>query len=476
MSNYEMVIGIEVHARISTKSKMFCGCSNDFFGKAPNSTVCPICMGFPGVLPVLNKEALEKGIKAALALHCSIPEKSLFDRKNYFYPDLPKAYQISQWDNPVSIKGYLDVLVNGEKKRIGITRLHLEEDAGKLTHVAGGTWCDYNRSGTPLMEIVSEPDIRSADEAVAYAEELQKILRYVGSADCDMEKGGMRFDLNISLREKGTEKFGTKVEVKNLNSFRSLEKAIHFEFERQENLISKNEKIIQETRGFDDVKSITVSQRTKEEANDYRYFPEPDLPPIYTEKDYVENLKKQLPELPTDRKERFMKDYSMSEVDARILTDNSDLADFYEKVTKLSKDAKRSCSYITTNMLALMKVQNIGDIKLIKISVQNLADLIKKISSGEINNNIGKQIFEIMFNEGKNVDQIIKEKGLIDNSSDDNLEKWVKEVISENPGPVAQYKSGKISVIAFFIGKIMAKSQGKANPGKVKEVLERMMN
>lgn len=475
MSNYEMVIGLEVHARIATKSKMFCGCSNDFFGKAPNSTVCPICMGFPGMLPVLNAEALEKGIKAALALHCSIPQKSIFDRKNYFYPDLPKAYQISQYDNPVSLSGYLDIEPKDGHKRIGITRLHLEEDAGKLTHVSGGTLCDYNRSGTPLMEIVSEPDMRSAEEASLYAQELQKILRYVGSADCDMEKGGMRFDANVSVRKKGDDKLGTRAEVKNLNSFRSLEKAIEYEFERQVALVEKGERIVQETRGFDDAKQITVSQRSKEEANDYRYFPEPDLPPIVLEEAYVENLKLSIPELPSERKERFVSQYGLTAYDAKILTDNSALADFFENVAKMSGDSKRSCAYITSNLLGLMKVDGVEDFHLPKVTAENLAGLVKMISENKITNNIGKQVFEFMYNEGKSAEEVIQEKGFADSGSSDDLEKWIKEVIAENPGPVEQYKSGKTSVIAFFIGKVMAKSQGKANPAKVKEVAEGLL-
>ena len=430
------------------------------------------------MLPVLNEEALIKGIKAALALNCEIPAKSKFDRKNYFYPDLPKAFQISQYDEPVSKNGYVDIDVDGEKKRIGITRLHLEEDAGKLTHTASGTLCDFNRCGTPLMEVVSEPDIRSAKEASLYAQELQKILRYVGAAECDMEKGGMRFDANVSIRKQGETKLGTRAEVKNLNSFRSLEKAIEYEFKRQIEVLESGGKVIQETRGFDDVKQITISQRTKEEANDYRYFPEPDLPPIYTEKDFVEKLRLELPELPSLRKIRFLKEYGISENDARILTDDPFLANFYEKVVKISGDPKRSCSYITTNLIGLMKAEDETnlDFRNLKISVENLADLVSRISKGEITNNIGKQVFEIMYQEGKNAEQVIKEQGFADSDNEADLEIWCKEVISQNPGPLAQYKSGKESIIGFFVGQVMQKSKGKANPSKVKEKLLKLLN
>ncbi len=475
MSNYELVIGIEVHARISTKSKMFCSCSNDFFGKAPNSHVCEICMGFPGTLPVLNKKALENGVKAALALNCTIPQRSVFDRKNYFYPDLPKAYQISQYDNPISQNGYIDIEVDGQKIRIGITRLHLEEDAGKLTHVSSGTLCDFNRCGTPLMEIVSEPDIRSKEQASAYAEELQRILRYVGAADCDMEKGGMRFDANISLRPIGRQEFGTKVEIKNLNSFRSLEKAIEYEFQRQSELLDKGEKIVQETRGFDDARQITVSQRTKEEANDYRYFPEPDLPTLDIEADYVAKLRSMLPELPFYRKERFVKEYALHEDDARVLIADPMLADYFETVVKLSSDPKRSAAYITTHLIGLMKAENVNDFSNIKISAENLAELIIMISKGDVTNNIGKQVVEIMYNESKDAKTVIAEKGFADSGSDTDLENWAREAIDQNPGPFAQYKAGKESVIGFFLGQVMQKSKGKADPNKVKEVLERML-
>ncbi|MBU1019311.1 Asp-tRNA(Asn)/Glu-tRNA(Gln) amidotransferase subunit GatB, partial [Patescibacteria group bacterium] len=321
MTNYEPVIGLEIHAQVNTKTKMFCGCDNDSFQKEPNTNVCPICMGFPGTLPAVNREAYKKGIRAARALNCKIPKFSKFDRKNYFYPDLPKGYQISQFDKPVSENGYVEFEVDGSVKKVGITRLHLEDDAGKLTHTSSGSLCDYNRSGTPLMEIVSEPEIYSTQEASAYARELQKVLRYVGSSDCDMEKGMMRFDVNISIRKKGEKELGTKVEVKNLNSFRSMERTLDYEFKRQVQALENSEEIHQETRGWDKKNEVTVSQRSKEEAQDYRYFPEPDLPPMT-----ASESEEELPELPFARQKRFQEEFNLKDEDAKLLTETPDLA------------------------------------------------------------------------------------------------------------------------------------------------------
>ncbi|PJC36537.1 Asp-tRNA(Asn)/Glu-tRNA(Gln) amidotransferase GatCAB subunit B [Candidatus Peregrinibacteria bacterium CG_4_9_14_0_2_um_filter_53_11] len=469
---YEVVIGLEIHAQISSKTKMFCSCSTDSFGKPPNSNVCPICMGFPGMLPATNKECVEKGIRAALALNCEIPSFSKFDRKNYFYPDLPKGYQISQFDQAVSGKGFIEVEGG---RRIGITRLHLEDDAGKLTHTSRGTLCDYNRSGAPLMEIVSEPDMRSVAEASAYAQEVRRILRYVGSSDCDMEKGMMRFDLNVSLRPVGQDEFGTKVEVKNLNSFRSLERALEYEIRRQEEMLENGQKIAQETRGWDDDKAETVSQRGKEQAHDYRYFPEPDLPPVEVEESRVLEYKKELPELPRLRRARFVSEYGLSEHDALFLAEEPERADYFEEVIRVSGDMKKAASFVTTILFGALK-RDQRSLSESPISARQLGTLVKRIVEGKLSTNQAKgEVFEAMYSTGKDPDAVIDELGLSVVSDAGAIDELCKKVIEAHPGPVADVQGGKEQAIGFLVGQVMKESRGTAQPPVVQERLRALL-
>jgi aspartyl-tRNA(Asn)/glutamyl-tRNA(Gln) amidotransferase subunit B len=389
---YEPVIGLEIHCRMSTKTKMFCRCSNIIFNEPPNSHVCPICMGFPGMLPLINEEAVKKAIKGALALGCSIPPFSKMDRKSYFYPDLPKGYQISQYDLPLSGKGKVTItLSDGFTKDIGITRLHIEDDAGKLTHRDGSTLVDFNRSGTPLMEIVSEPDIRSVEEASAYARQLQKVMRYVDASDADMEKGQMRFDINVSIRPKGKKKLGTKSEVKNLNSFRSLEKSIAYEIKRQIEVLEGGGKVVQETRGWDDNKEITVEQRTKEEAADYRYFPEPDIPPIVVTKEMIEEIKKEIPELHNAKADRYQSELKLSAQDANQLVGDANLAEYFEKALAVSNEPKKTANWLLSELMGLLKADGLT-IQASKLSAENLGKLVRLIESGAISNKIAKDM------------------------------------------------------------------------------------
>lgn len=475
-STFEPVIGLEIHAHVNTNTKMFCSCSNDSFGLQPNKNVCPICMGFPGMLPVINREVVKKGLAAALALRCGIPEFSKFDRKNYFYPDLPKGFQISQYDKPISQNGHVDILVNGEKKRIRINRLHLEDDAGKLVHENGGTLCDYNRSGSPLMEIVSEPDLRSAEEASAYAQEIRRILRYVGSSKCDMEKGMMRFDINVSLKKKGQKEFGVKAEVKNLNSFKALESALAYEILRQEEVLNEGGKITQETRGWDDAKGETVSQRSKEEAHDYRYFSEPDLPPMTFEKAEIEKLKAQVKELPLDRKLRFMEKFGLSDEDAGILIEEKEMADYFEIVVEVSNDAPKAVSFMNTILLKHLKSDKVG-LAQCKIKPQQLGKLIKLVNDGIVSNNMAKaDIFEGMYASGKYPEKIVEEKGLKLVSDTGAIEAICKKVLDENPGPVADFKGGKQQAFGFLVGQAMKASRGQGNPKIINEILRKLLS
>lgn len=476
MSNLQPVIGIEIHAHIATKTKMFCSCSNDSFGAEPNSNVCPICMGFPGMLPVINKEAVKKGIIAALALKCEIPHCAKFDRKNYFYPDLPKGFQISQYDKPISKNGQVEIMVNGKRKKIRITRLHLEDDAGKLIHTASGTLCDYNRSGCPLMEIVSEPDINSAEEAAVYAQEIRRILRYTGASDCDMEKGMMRFDINVSVRKKGEEKFGVKTEVKNLNSFKALQAALEYEIERQTGALAAGERIVQETRGWDDAKGETVSQRSKEEAHDYRYFPEPDLPPLEQGPHEVEALRSQTAELPLARKTRFVDGFGLSEEDAAILTEDRQMADYFEAVVNRCKDPQKAVSFVNTILLKHLHSEGLM-IADAKIKPEHLARLIGLINNSVISNNMAKtEIFEEMYKTGKDPEKIMEEKGLKLVNDSGELETLCKKVIAENHGPAADYKGGKTNAFGFLVGQAMQQSKGRANPKTVNEILRKLLD
>ncbi|MBN2087671.1 Asp-tRNA(Asn)/Glu-tRNA(Gln) amidotransferase subunit GatB [Candidatus Peregrinibacteria bacterium] len=472
---YEAVVGLEIHCRISSKTKMFCRCSNDIFNEKPNTHICPICTGFPGMLPLMNKEALEKGVRGALALGCNIPEYSKMDRKSYFYPDLPLGYQISQYDLPVSEKGNITIKKeDGTTKDIGVTRLHLENDAGKLTHTAGGSLVDFNRAGTPLVEIVSEPDMRTREEVSLYARQIQKIMRYVGTSDADMEKGQMRFDLNISLRPKGQEEFGIRSEVKNLNSFRSLEKAFDYEFQRQSEILDGGGKVVQETRGWDDNKEITTSQRSKEEAADYRYFPEPDIPPIIITKEMIEEIKKGIPELPEAKVQKYI-EMGLSEIDANNIAADSHLAEYFEKAFGISGDAKKTSNWLLSELLGLIKADGLS-ISDSKLAAENLGKLVKLIVEGAINGKIAKDIFGEIYSNNLDPEKYVEEKGLKVMEDTGELERICQEVIDRNPAIVADYKGGKEKAIGGLVGQIMGATKGSANPKSVNEILRKLLS
>lgn len=475
MASYESVIGLEVHVQIGTQTKLFCSCSTAVFGLPPNTSVCPVCMGFPGMLPVLNKNAVEKGIQAALALNCSIPSFSKFDRKNYFYPDLPKGFQISQYDQPVAVNGSLKMTVQGVERTITIHRLHLEDDAGKLSHAPHGTWCDYNRSGIPLMEIVSAPDLRSAEEASLYAKEIQKTVRAVHASEADMEKGMMRFDINISLRKKGAKQLGTKVEIKNVNSFRALERAIAYEIKRQSALLDNGEKVAQETRGWNDDQGISESQRSKEEAHDYRYFPEPDLPPLELEASFVEKLRAGLPELPQVLRARFVKDYALPEADAQQLSDDTHLGRYFEEAIKISQDPKRTASFVLTIIVQYLN-EKLIDIREFLLSSETVGILLLRVKEGKISFNQAKgELFTALLETGKDVDALINQLGITQVTDTSAIEKMCMDAIVANPSVVADYKAGKTRAMGFLVGQIMKISKGKANPAIVTPVLEKLL-
>lgn len=473
--DYEAVIGLEVHAQLKTASKLFCSCSTQF-GSAPNSQVCPVCSGMPGILPVLNKKAIDYAIKMALAVNCQINPSNRFARKNYFYPDLPKAYQISQYAQPLAEFGYLDISANGESKRIGITRIHMEEDAGKLMH-EGGTksQVDFNRCGVPLIEIVSEPDIRSSEEAKEYMTALRDILDYLEICDCNMEEGSLRCDANISLRPKGQEKFGTKTELKNMNSFRFLQKALEYEIERQTHILDEGGTIIQETRLWDEGKGITLSMRTKEEAHDYRYFPEPDLVPVEVDDKWIEQLKSELPELPEARRSRFSSQYSIPEYDAKMLTGSKAVANYYEQCVKLYDDPKTVSNWILGELFRVLKEEKIA-IDQCRITPKHLTGLLKEIRQGTISGKIAKTVFEEMAQTGKDPKIIISEKGLQQIADPAAVEEMIDKVFQEHPGPVADYRGGKQKSFGFLVGQVMKASRGKANPQLVNELLKKKLS
>ncbi len=472
----EAVIGLEIHAQMSTKTKMFCGCDNDSFDKEPNINTCPICMGYPGQLPLVNEEAVYKGVRAALALGCKINNVSKFDRKNYFYPDNPKGFQISQFDEPVSENGAIEIEVNGEMKRVGITRLHLEDDAGKLTHVRNGSLVDFNRSGTPLMEIVSDPDMRSADEASAYAREVQKIVRYVGSSDADMEKGMMRFDASVSIRPKGETKLYPRAEIKNLNSFRALESAIKFEIERQKELWEEGKPLENPiTVGWSDEKGQTYFMREKEESDDYRYFPEPDIPPLHIDAAMVEKFRAELPEMPDVKKKRYLSEFGLIEDDARILSEDPKLAAYFEEVVEKSGDAKKAVSFINTILMKYLKEELIG-VDEQKVTAEMMAELIKLVNDGEISYNAAKgEVFEEMYASGRSPKEIVEMKGLKQVTDTSAIEEICKRVIAANPGPVEDLKNGKEKAIGFLVGMVMKESKGQAAPQMVNEILRKLI-
>ncbi|MDS1028972.1 Asp-tRNA(Asn)/Glu-tRNA(Gln) amidotransferase subunit GatB [Bacillota bacterium LX-D] len=480
-AEYEAVIGLEVHVELKTKSKIFCGCTTEFGGE-PNTHVCPVCLGLPGVLPVLNKKVVDYAIKAGLALNCQIASFSKFDRKNYYYPDLPKNFQTSQYDLPIAEHGFLDIEVDGVEKRIGITRIHMEEDAGKLMHSgetivsSTSSLVDYNRTGVPLIEIVSEPDMRSAEEARAYLEKLKAIIEYTEVSDCKMEEGSLRCDANISVRPKGTEKFGTKVEIKNMNSFRALQRAVEYEIERQIDLNEDGGKVIQETRSWDDTKGVTVSMRSKEEANDYRYFPEPDLVPLVIDKEWVDSIKETMPELPDARKKRLVEEIGLSSYDASVITSSKDLAEFFDRTMEHYQDAKIVANWLMGELLRLLNAKG-QTIKESPITPQALAELLILQDKGTISGKIAKQVFEEMFNTGQSAENIVKEKGLVQISDEGAIGAIVEKVIANNPQSVEDFKNGKKQAIGFLVGQVMKETKGKANPALVNKLLnEKLQN
>lgn len=472
---YEVVIGLEVHAQLKTKSKIFAPDGTEF-GKEPNSQISPITLGMPGVLPVLNKEVVNMAILTGLALGSTIPNRCKFDRKQYFYPDLPKGYQISQYDEPICVGGHLEI----EGKKIGITRAHLEEDAGKLVHagaagIAGSNYSlvDLNRAGTPLLEIVSEPDMRSSDEAKAYVEKLRNILRYIGVCDGNLEEGSMRCDANISVMPKGSKEFGTRAEIKNVNSFKALQRAIEFEIERQIDIVEEGGKVVQETRLWDDNSGETRSMRGKEDAHDYRYFPEPDLMPLEISREWVEEIRAKMPELPHARRQRYM-DLGLSEYDADIIIDQMELAFFFDEVIKLGANVKTSINFIMGEIAAYLKEEKLS-ITETKLTPANLAELVNLIEKKTISNNIGKQIIFTMLKEGTNASEIVEKQGLSQISDEGAIKEIVQKVVDSNPEQVAAYKGGKVQLLGFFVGQIMKETKGRANPQTVNELLKELL-
>ena len=480
---YEAIIGMEVHAQLLTKSKMFCRCSADYVAADPNTHVCPVCLGMPGVLPVINQKAVEYTVMTALALNCRIPGFSKFDRKNYFYPDLPKGYQISQYDLPLSRDGWLEIEVDGQTRRIGIERVHLEEDTAKLVHVDDHSLIDFNRAGVPLMEIVSRPDIRTPEEARQYLTKLRTILRYLGVNSGNMEEGAMRCEANISVRPKGATEFGTKVEVKNLNSFHSVKLALEYEIERQTRILEAGGHIEQVTMGWDEARGVTVVQRTKEYAHDYRYFPEPDLPPLVLSREWVEGVRARLPELPDAKRARFMEQYGLSRYDASVLTVERPVADYFEACVHAlppslrgkEEAAKTVANWITGELFRLLKAADI-EIEAIKVTPKALAELLDLVEKGTISISMAKEVFGEMFQTGRSPSQIVQEKGLVQISDVEELSRIVEQVIEENPGPVAEYLGGKEPVLRFLVGQVMKATRGKANPHLVNELLKQKLS
>ena len=473
---YEAVIGLEVHAQLQTNTKIFCGCETKF-GEDANTRTCPVCIGMPGVLPVLNKKAVEFIVKTGLATHCTISSYSRFARKNYFYPDLPKGYQISQYELPVCERGYVEIVVDGKIKRIGLTRIHLEEDAGKNLHQpeGGASLVDLNRAGTPLMEIVSEPDIRTPEEASEYLKKLRAILRYIEVSDADMEKGNFRCDANVSIRPVGAKEFGTRAEVKNVNSFKFVQKALEYEIKRQAQVLDDGGKVIQETRLFDSTKGVTFSMRSKEEAHDYRYFPEPDLVPIVVSRETVETIGKTIPELPDARRERFAKDYGLPEYDADMLTQSRAMAAYFEETAKLSGQPKVASNWIMGELMRLLNAEA-REIEDCPIKPDRLARMIKMIDDGVISTKIAKTVFEEMYKTGKDAEMVVKEQGLVQVSDAGAIETIIDEVIKANPAQAADYKAGKEKLFGFFVGQVMKASKGKANPELVNQLLKKKLN
>ncbi|MFA5352667.1 MAG: Asp-tRNA(Asn)/Glu-tRNA(Gln) amidotransferase subunit GatB [Thermodesulfovibrionales bacterium] len=472
---YEVVIGLEVHAQMATDTKIFCGCSTKF-GSGPNSQTCPVCIGMPGVLPVLNRKAVEFAIRTGIATNCTISPYSRFARKNYFYPDLPKGYQVSQYELPICEHGSIEIVVDGETKTIGITRIHMEEDAGKNIHEGSGSYSfvDLNRTGVPLMEIVSEPDLRSPQEAAAYMKKLRTILRYLGVCDGNMDQGSLRCDANVSIRPVGQKEFGTRTELKNINSFRFVEKALEYEIKRQIKVTEEGGRVIQETRLWDSAANVTQSMRSKEEAHDYRYFPEPDLVPIVTPKEWIDEIRSSLPELPDDKRHRFISDYGLPEYDADLLTSERSTADWYEEAVKAGGQPKAVSNWMMGELMRLLNEEN-RSIEDCLVKPGLLADMLKLMDSGTISGKIAKTVFEEMYRSGKDASVIVKEKGLVQISDTGALETAIDEVIAANPSETERFRGGDEKLMGFFVGQVMKATKGKANPGMVNELLKKKL-
>ena len=478
LAKYEPVIGLEVHVQLLTKTKIFCACSTRF-GDAPNANTCPVCLGLPGTLPVLNKRVIEMAARASLALHCTVHEHSRFARKNYFYPDLPKGYQISQYELPLATGGWVEIELEGKKKRIGITRLHVEEDAAKNLHEgfsqsATKAYIDYNRCGSPLAEIVSEPDLRTPEEAYAYLTTLRQILLYTGVSDCNMEQGSLRCDANVSVRLRGTEPFGTKVEVKNLNSFKFLQKALEYEIERHIGVIESGGRIQQETRLWNQAEGHTVSMRSKEKAHDYRYFPEPDLLPVHVSAAWREEIRRTLPELPEAKRKRFESSYGITPYDAEVLTSSQARADYFEAVTKAGATGKNAANWMQTELLRRLNDSG-KEIEASPVVPAALADLVKLVESGQITAAIGKKVFATMFESGRAAADIVAAEGLAQISDTSAIEQAAREVIEKSPDNVAKFRSGNEGVFKFFVGQVMRATRGQANPQAVNDIVRKLL-
>jgi len=473
---YEAVIGLEVHAQLKTKSKIFCFCSTQF-GSKPNQNTCPICLGMPGVLPILNREVVAFTIKMGLATNCSIASFCRFARKNYFYPDLPKGYQISQYELPLCQKGNVTINLNGNTKKIGITRIHMEEDAGKLIHGENlgqpdSSYVDFNRTSLPLIEIVSEPDIRSSEEAREYLLKLKATLEYLNICDCNMEEGSLRCDANISLRPEGEEKLGTKTELKNMNSFRNVQRAIEYEIKRQTHILDNDEKVIQQTRLWDTGKNETILMRTKEEAHDYRYFPDPDLVPIVVNDEWIEKIRKDLPELPDEKRKRFVKQYRIPEYDAGVLTSSRPLADYYEQCVEMFPQPKTTSNWIMGDILRALKTDD-KEIMDCPVTPKHLTDMLKMIDDKTISSKIAKTVFEEMYSSGIPPVEIVKKKGLVQISDEDSILRIIQDILNKNKAEVEAYQNGKTKLLGFFVGQVMKATQGKANPALVNTLLKK---
>jgi aspartyl-tRNA(Asn)/glutamyl-tRNA(Gln) amidotransferase subunit B len=479
LAKYETVIGLEVHVQLLTNTKIFCGCANRF-GDAPNTNVCPVCLGLPGTLPILNKRAVELAMRASLALNCTVHEHSRFARKNYFYPDLPKGYQISQYELPLATNGWIEIDHDGAKKRIGITRLHLEEDAAKNLHEgfaesATKAYIDYNRCGTPLSEIVSEPDMRAPEEAYAYLTTLRQIMLYTGISDCNMEEGSLRCDANVSVRLRGAKEFGTKVEVKNLNSFRFLQKALEYEVERHIGVLESGGRIFQETRLWNQDESCTVSMRSKEKAHDYRYFPEPDLLPVHVSSAWREDVLRTLPELPEAKRIRFMHDYGLTPYDAELLTTSRTFGDYFEEVVRFGASGKAVANWMQTELIRCLNDSKTPFLEN-PISSSALADFVKLVESGKITAAVGKKVFAKMFETGRSAADIVAAEGLGSQVDESAIEQAAREVVEKNPDNVAKFKSGNEGVFKFFVGQVMRATRGQANPQAVNDILRKLLS